>query len=295
MVLLCGTIPDDAFPLTLGEVSFHEQTLAIDTAEIPCTQGTGAMISAACVVSSFLGNEPPRALLAGDNGSGRGSRKLYEYLIKNVAALSPAVVVLHYMLPVMGLMRRVCAAAEKCSPKPVLIADASAMYAAKAAGLAPGFDVFTPDFSELGFLADPEATHPAYMGRHLFEADMRQAPELIAAAYRNGSAAKMLFIKGSVDYIAEEGMIIASIDEPDVPALEAIGGTGDTISGMIGALAHARFPLLSAATVAARANRMAGKYAGATPATRIGRIIAELPAVLRDHLQAWQEKENLDA
>jgi len=73
---------------------------------------------------------------------------------------------MHYILPIMGQMKNVLAAKAKCKKKPVLMADASSMYAAKAAGLAPEFDIFTPDLCELAFLADPDAVHPAYIKHH---------------------------------------------------------------------------------------------------------------------------------
>jgi NAD(P)H-hydrate repair Nnr-like enzyme with NAD(P)H-hydrate dehydratase domain len=244
-------------------------------------------VSAACATAGFLGIEAPHALLVGDNGSGKGSRKLYEYLAENLSSLQPRVLVLHYMLPVMGLMRRVYEAASRLPKKPVLIADAAAMYAAKAAGLAPGFDIFTPDPSEIAFLADPEATHPAYMSRHLFESDVTKVPELVEAAYRNKSAAKMLLVKGSKDFVAEGGKILATVTEPDLPALEAIGGTGDTISGMLGVLIASGLNPRIAAVVTAKANRTAGLYAKATPATRISEIIRVLPDVLRDSYASW--------
>jgi len=40
------------------------------------------------------------------------------------------------------------------------------MYAAKAASLTHHFTVMTPDAGETAFLADENATHPAYIKRH---------------------------------------------------------------------------------------------------------------------------------
>jgi len=168
-----------------------------------------------------------------------------------------------------------------------MIADAASMYAAKAASLASKFDIFTPDATEMAFLADPDATHPAYINRHLFDSDITQTPELIADAYQNNSAAKLLLVKGATDYIIREGEIIATINEPDVPALEAIGGTGDTITGLVSALTYAGLELDEAAIIAARANRMAGKFAQATPATRVRQIIDQFPAVFKEYLCQW--------
>jgi NAD(P)H-hydrate repair Nnr-like enzyme with NAD(P)H-hydrate dehydratase domain len=282
MLLICGTVPLIDLPLTLGEAKFDGEKLFINNGEIPCTQGTAALISAACVTAAYCKISPPRVAVAGDNGSGKGSRLLYDYLIANLAAVSPDIVLLHYILPVMGLMKKVCAAAEKCSVNPVMIADASSMYAAKAAGLAPEFDIFTPDLCEMAFLADATAVHPAYISRHLFSSEIAQAQELITAAYKQKSAAKTLLIKGATDIVVEDGKILCTISEPDIPALEAIGGTGDTISGMIGALIGKGMSHREAVIAAAKTNRKAGEYARVTPATKIRQIVAALPAALKD-------------
>ena len=80
---------------------------------------------------------------------------------------------------------------------------------------------------------------------------------------------------------------MATITEPDIPALEAIGGTGDTITGLVSALAYAELELPEAAIIAARVNRMAGKFAHATPATKVRQVIAQFPAVFKEYLCRW--------
>lgn len=284
MLLICGTVPVDDLPLTIGEVSFMGEHILVKDAKVPCTQGTAALISAACAVSASTGHENPRALVVGDTGTGKGSRLIYDFLSEKLPGLNPDHLVLHYMLPVMGLMRKVCSAADKCRKRPVLIADAAAMYAAKAAGLAPQFDVFTPDLCELAFLADPEASHPAYLGKHLFGCEIRDAEELINSAYRNGNSAKSLMVKGAIDYVVENGEVIGIVDSPDVPALEAIGGTGDTITGVLASLLHSGMPFRDAAFAAARANREAGEHLKATPATKIRQVVEALPHVLKHNI-----------
>ena len=94
-------------------------------------------------------------------------------------------------------------------------------------------------------------------------------------------------VKGSTDHIAQDGRIVERLAEPNIPALEAIGGTGDTISGMVGALVSAGFDAVPAARIAIRANRTAGLYAAATPATRIWQVIEALPRVFAEHLDEW--------
>jgi NAD(P)H-hydrate repair Nnr-like enzyme with NAD(P)H-hydrate dehydratase domain len=287
MMLLAGTVPLEGLPLSCGAVSADGDFIVVGGRRIPCTQGTAAMISAALATTEYLGLEPPRALVAGDAGRGGGSRAIYEYLIEKVAGLAPQVLTLHYCLPDMALTRKLCDAIGKCGRRPVMIADAASMYAAKAAGLAEAFDIFTPDATEMAFLADPEATHPAYIARHLFDTDITRTPELVAAACKNKSAAGLLLVKGETDYVVSDGRVLSTVAGPDVPALEAIGGTGDTITGLVSAFAYAGLELHQAALIAAKANRVAGQAARATPATRVWQVIEQFPVVFREHLCQW--------
>ncbi len=287
MMLIAGTVPIKGMPLTSGVVNSDGDVLVLKGERIPSTQGTGAMLSAALATTSYLGLDAPNALVVGDIGEGKGSRQLYQYLIDNIAKLSPRVLALHYWLPDMAQTRQLCEAVDRCNRRPVMIADAASMYSAKAAGVAEKFDIFTPDATEIAFLADPEATHPAYIARHLFETDITQAPELARTAYENHGAAKLLLVKGAIDYIIRDGTVLATVTDPDVPSLEAIGGTGDTITGLVSALIYAELRPHESAIIAARANRMAGKYALATPATKVRNIIAQFPAVFQEYLCQW--------
>jgi NAD(P)H-hydrate repair Nnr-like enzyme with NAD(P)H-hydrate dehydratase domain len=245
------------------------------------------MIGAALAVCNYLKLENPYVVLAGDTGQGKGSRAIYEHLIRTIDELSPDVLALHYWLPDMMLSRRLCSAIDKCRKRPLMIADAASMYSAKAAGLAAQFDIFTPDATEMAFLADPDATHPAYINKHLFNTDVSRTPELVAAAYKHNDAAKLLLVKGSTDYIVQNGEIIETVTEPDVPELEAIGGTGDMITGQVAAFTSAGLEPHEAAIISARANRTAGKQARATPATRVAEIIDNLPTVFAENLCEW--------
>jgi len=286
MLLIAGTVPVADFPLTYGAVSRDGDDLVVAGQSLACTQGTGAMVSAALAVTDYLKLSPPQALLAGDIGQGQGSRVLYEYLIERISKLAPEVLALHYWLPDMNLTRRLCAALEKCPRRPLLIADAASMYSAKAAGLALQFDIFTPDAAEAAFLADPAATHPAYV-RFMTCNDTERMPELIKTIHAQKNDAKLMLVKGATDYVARGGEIIAAINEPDVPLMEPIGGTGDTITGMVAGFTAAGLAPHEAAIIAARANRMAGYLAQVTPATRVGRVIAQLPAVFKQYLCQW--------
>ena len=287
MMLIAGTVPRKDLPLVMGTVRTEEDCLLVSGHRILRTQGTGAMVGAALATTEYLKLEAPHALLAGDIGQGKGSREIYEYLIEKVAEISPKVLALHYCLPDMALTRRLCEAVKRCARRPLMIADAASMYAAKAAGLAGEFDIFTPDATEIAFLADPNATHPAYISRHLFDTDIAQTPRLVTESYRNNNAARLLLVKGAIDYVVRDGDILATITEPDVPELEAIGGTGDTITGLLSALVYAGLEPHEAAIIAARANRTAGRFARATPATGVRQIIDQFPAVFKEHLCQW--------
>jgi NAD(P)H-hydrate repair Nnr-like enzyme with NAD(P)H-hydrate dehydratase domain len=287
MMLIAGTVPIGEFPLITGEVAVEGEYLVVGGHRIPRTQGTGIMLAASLATTSYLKLDPPRVVLAGDIGKGDGSRAIYEYLIEHVVRLSPEVLALHYWLPDMALTRRLCKSVKNCTRRPVLIADAASMYSAKAAGLAEEFDIFTPDATEMAFLADMHATHPAYISRHLFDTDITKTPGLVVTAYRNRSAAKLLLVKGSIDYIVSNGEIVATIMDPDVPEMEAIGGTGDTITGLVAAFTYTGLAPHEAAIIAARTNRMAGKYAHVTPATKVSEVVDRFPAVFKEHLCEW--------
>ncbi len=287
MMLIAGTIPIKDLPMTIGTVRAEGEFLIVDRHTIPCTQGTGAMISAALATTDYLKLESPQVVVAGDIGDGKGSREIYQYLIQKVCELSPRVLTLHYCVPDMALMRRLCQSIERCGNRPLMVADAGSMYAAKAAGLATEFDIFTPDATEMAYLADPDATHPAYISRHLFDTDITQTPRLVVAAYQQRNAARLLLIKGAIDYVIRDGDILATITEPRIPELEAIGGTGDTITGLVSAFAYAGLELHEAAIIAARSNRMAGKFAQVTPATRVRKVVEQFPAVFKEYLCQW--------
>ncbi|MCJ7769575.1 MAG: hypothetical protein MUO92_03755, partial [Dehalococcoidales bacterium] len=119
--------------------------------------------------------------------------------------------------------------------------------------------------------------------------DSSKIPEQIEAAFKNGSAAKLLLVKGKTDYIASDSNILETVNEPDVPTLEAIGGTGDTITGLVSAFVYAGLEPKEAAIVASKTNRMAGKFAQPTPATKVAQIIDHFPAVFEKYLCEWSE------
>ncbi|MCL2707132.1 MAG: sugar kinase [Dehalococcoidia bacterium] len=287
MMLLCGTVPDKNLPVTYGQVRQDDDYLYAGEQRFSRTQGTGAMISAALAITNYFKIDAPYALVAGDIGGGEGTRDMYKYLIEHIVELSPDQVTLHYSLPIMALLKKLCETIKGCSKRPFMIADAGAMYAAKGAGLSSEFDIFTPDPSEIAFLADPQATHPAYISNYLFASDAEKIPEQIAAAFANKSAAKLLLVKGKTDYVAADGQILSTINEPNVPMLEPIGGTGDTITGLVSALVYAGLEPKDAAVYACRTNRVAGKMLQPTPATKVKEVIEQFPAVAKENYCSW--------
>jgi NAD(P)H-hydrate repair Nnr-like enzyme with NAD(P)H-hydrate dehydratase domain len=281
MLLIAGTVPSLGLHATMGRVEQDGNFLIFGGERIPSMQGTTVMISAALATTRFFGLEPPYALVAGDAGDGGGTREIYDILFQKLPELAPKVVTLHYCLPVMGLIRRFLQAVDKCKERPFLIADAGAMYAAKAAGLAKQFDIFTPDPSEIAYLADGKASHPAYVSEHLIIVDSSQVPQEIADAYKHGDTAKLLLVKGKTDYVAKDGKVLATINQPNIPALEPIGGTGDTITGLISGLVYAGIEPEKAAVIAFRTNRVAGELAQPTPATKSRQIVEKFGEALK--------------
>jgi NAD(P)H-hydrate repair Nnr-like enzyme with NAD(P)H-hydrate dehydratase domain len=178
---------------------------------------------------------------------------------------------------------RVLFAVQDMNPRPLLIADAGFMYVAKMSGQAAEYDLFTPDVGELAFLADETAPHPFYTRGFILQED-NKVPDLIARAYAHQNASRYLLVKGKTDYLADSQGILATVAEPGIEALEAIGGTGDTLTGIAAALVAAGQDLETAAVMAAKANRLAGLLASPNPATQVGEIIERIPQALAELL-----------
>lgn len=287
-LLVVATYPVPEGRVLQGPVSLESDgRIVIDGTPVPSSQGTSAMLGAAVQVSAHLGTPAPHALVAGDIGRGDGTRAVYERLTAVSAQLQPSVIAFHYMQPIMALMRRALDQLAEAAPEALLVADAGGMYAAKAAGLASRFELMTPDVGEVGFLADPAGTHPAYVSHYLFGNDGFDPAELARRAHDAGGAARTLLIKGARDLVARDGTVVEEIADPCVPALEAIGGTGDTVTGLASAFLAAGFPTVDAARCACLANREAGRVIRATPAMHASDLVAELPDVLAGNLCRW--------
>ncbi|WP_457571537.1 NAD(P)H-hydrate dehydratase [Desulfovulcanus sp.] len=280
MLGIVGTVPDQNFSLTIGKAVLKQGKIHVKDQKVEVNRGTPALLGAVCKTCEFLGLPEPLALLVGDVGLGQGSRKLYAYLEKELNNLGPRTLTFHYLQPDVDWHNRVLLALQEMDPKPTLIADAGFMYAAKMSGQAEEYDLFTPDMGEVAFLADEKAPHPFYTRGFILHED-NQAQDLIVRAYKHQNAARYLLVKGRTDYVACEGKILAAIEDESEEVLEAIGGTGDTITGMVSALIHSGMDMESACVLAARANRLAGRLAKPTPATQIEEIIEHIPRALQ--------------
>lgn len=284
MLAVVGTVPDLPAEVLEGHVCLNRGRLFLAGQELSVGRGTTALLAAAAKTATLLDESPPYACLAGDIGTGEGSLKLYAHLAYKIGSWGARAIAFHYILPDVDWHNRVLFALDALEPRPVLIADAGYMYVAKMSGQAQSYDLFTPDVGELAFLADEQAPHPFYTRGFLLKEENRVL-ELIARAYRNEDASRCLLVKGVADYVAAREGILSVIQEPVVEAMEAIGGTGDTVTGMAAALIASGIELAKACEWAARANRLAGKLADPSPATQIGRIIEKIPKALEEVLR----------
>ncbi len=283
MFAIVGTVPDQKFPLVTGEVTLVDDEIRIREKRVSVTRGTPALLAAVIKVGEVLGQLPPVAYLVGDIGLGDGSRRLYKHLSTHLNKAHFKVLTFHYLQPDVDWHNRVLFAIEEMAHRPVLIADAGFMYAAKMSGQATFYDLFTPDVGELAFLADEKAPHPFYTrGFILHEENL--AEDLIACAYKHENAAQYLLVKGKQDYLASQYGIHAIVNSHSEEAMEAIGGTGDTLTGIVTALIASGMDINKAAVLAARANRLAGQYTRPTPATHVIEIIQHIPKALREVL-----------
>ena len=283
MLVLVGTIPIKNLPLLVGQAELTREGLFIDGQVLDINRGTAAMMSAACAFCQEYGLQRPLCVVAGDIGARDGSVKIYEYLVNHLPKMETKVEVLtfHYIMPDIKWTKRLLEKIDCMKERPILIADAGSMYAAKAGGDAKRYDIFTPDVGELAFLADDKAVHPAYTRGFIYHLE-NDVPELISKAFKSGNSPHTLFVKGEVDYICQEGTIVEKITDPRIEELEPIGGTGDTLTGMIGGLAYKGNSPVQACLIAGRANRRAGELASPNPATQVIDIIECIPNALRD-------------
>jgi hypothetical protein len=294
MLVLVGTAPEEDFPLSTGTAVLRDGSLFLEGHETSINRGTPALIAAASMACDTLGVSPPISILVGDEGTGHGSRRLYEHLKTELPGLAAEVITFHYLQPDVDWHNRILLALEERGKLPLLVADAGYMYAAKMSGFASCYDLFTPDIGELAFLADDMAPHPFYTRGFILHEE-EKVPLLIQRAYDGENGAKTLLIKGAKDYICTKERVLATVDRPSVATLEPIGGTGDTLTGIVAALTFAGYPVSDAAIMAAKTNRLAGKLTNPTPATQVGEIIKNIPRALENILTQADDKSRANA
>lgn len=283
MLGIAGTIPTENIPLLAGEVTMEGDDIRIDGRCIPVERGTAALIGAAVKTVEVLGMPPPFGCVVGDIGRGAGSRTLYKYLVDTFAESGFHTFTFHYLQPIVHWHNRLQKVIRDMERRPVLIADAGFMYVAKMSGHASMYDLFTPDIGELAFLADETAPHPFYTRGFILH-DENRVPDLIARAYEHDNAARFVLVKGKTDCLAGREGILSEVDSPVEEVMEAIGGTGDTLTGIISALIYSGMDIEEAATIAMRSNRIAGSCARPTPASQIIDIIRHIPKALENTL-----------
>ena len=272
MLIISGTVPFDEIDIVFGKLSLRREKISVGAHTLPISRGTTAIAASACIENEAYG------IFSGDIGTGEGSIRLYRFLKEEIPKLSPDILCLGYVFPWKELHRMFFSEIEKMKKKPIFIADAGFMYAAKIDGKASKYDIFCPDLGELAFLADEKAPHPFYTRGFLFQ--IEEPEELIKRAYRIGCASKVMCVKGKTDYICKEGRIIYKVEEPFVPELEPIGGTGDTVTGMIANFVSKGFSPEKAAFFAAKANRLAADLLKPDPSVQISELIHFLPKAL---------------
>jgi hypothetical protein len=279
MLGIVGTVPDLQFPLVHGTIRLVDNRLSLNGHNIPINRGTPALLAAALRASEIIDGSEIYAFLVGDVGKGDGSRCLYRFLEQHLAEFEFQILTFHYLQPDVDWHNRVLFSVESMKRRPMLIADAGFMYAAKMSGQSTCYDFFTPDVGELAFLADEMAPHPFYTrGFILHQND--NVPDLVRRAYRHRNAAAYLVVKGKADCIVDEDQVVKTVEEPSFDAMEAIGGTGDTLTGLLSVLCGTDLKPTDAAVFTARANRWMGYYGNPSPATQVAELIDNIPQAL---------------
>ncbi len=290
--LICGTVPDGEFPLLLDTWHLEGETLVnAGGRRLPVRRGTPALLASALAACAAVGAPAPEALLVGDEGDGKGSSLLYRRLADE---LLPSRhwdgLTFHYLFPDLDGHNRVLMALDSLPEerRPLLAADAGYMYVAKMSGYASSYDLFTPDAGELAFLADEKAPHPFYTRGFLLGGN-NDVADLAARAAAAGNSARHLLIKGATDYVIRDGVVLATVDSPCVPALEPIGGTGDVVTGLVTALLAAGFDMGAACRAAARGARLVGAAARPGPASGVAELAPFIPDVVRSMLPSAEK------
>lgn len=276
MIVLVGTVPYKT-GLYTGKAVVKDRVFEVNGTAFPVERGTAAMAASCAQVCGFYKRDMPLCIFGGDIADGKGTDLMFQEVISNLEKYDPDLITLHYMFPKVKYGEPFLNKITSLQKKPQLIADAGGMYLMKTIGKACLFDVFTPDQGELYFLADEFAPHPLYVRNDLLNENISQEA-LLSAAYKHKNTAQTTIVKGAVDYIYKNNVKIKELASPNIPAMEAIGGTGDTITGMVSALRFMNDP--DADYKALALNRLIGKMIKCSPATQIVDFIQAIPRAL---------------
>ena len=279
MIVLVGTVPYET-GVYVGDARIEDDCLGVGNVRFPIERGTAAMAASCAQVCRFYGLSMPLCVFAGDTSDGKGTDLMFQEVNARIDQYDPDVITLHYLFPKIAYGAPFLSKINSLPKRPQLIADAGGMYLMKTINHSSLFDVFTPDEGELLFLADQFAAHPLYVRSELLK-KVVDIDSLVKMAYQHKDAAGTLVVKGSVDYIYKNGIKTQECRAPNIPAMEAIGGTGDTITGMLSGLRYRgdEDPDHKALVV----NRLIGKRINCTAATQISEFIRAIPATLEEY------------
>ena len=270
-MIIAGTMPIKGMDLIKGAPKLSNNKIIINDKEFPVSMGTGALIGASLKTMEYFGVENDITIItAGDIGEGDGSLKIYDELRE----INDDLTIIHYIKPKITKIKEVDFSSK-------VIGDAGGMYAGKAGEIGDKFYMFFPDVGELSFLADEEASHPAYVRGFISEIDDKEVPKLIKRAY-NQKMPKQMVIKGKTDYIVEDGNIVNTVGAPKIEAMECIGGTGDSLTGIVSSLIAIGYKPTKASLMGCTINRKLGEKIKAKPNTQISEIINTIPEVLKE-------------
>jgi NAD(P)H-hydrate repair Nnr-like enzyme with NAD(P)H-hydrate dehydratase domain len=279
MIVLVGTVPYKT-GLYIGKAQVAGNRLNINGVSLPIGRGTAAMAASCAQVCSFYRREMPVCIFAGDVADGKGTDLMFQEVNSCIDKYDPDILTLHYLFPKIKYGDPFIRKIESLKKRPQLIADAGGMYLIKTIGKSYFFDVFTPDQGELYFLADEFAPHPLYVRSDLLNENM-SCESLVDIAYKKKNTAQTTIVKGATDLIYTGNSKVKELSQPHVPAMEAIGGTGDTITGMLSALRYMNDPDADFKSLVI--NRLIGKEIKCNPATQIADFIEAIPGVLEKY------------
>jgi NAD(P)H-hydrate repair Nnr-like enzyme with NAD(P)H-hydrate dehydratase domain len=279
MIVLIGTVPYKT-GVYVGNARIENDSLKVGDVTFPIERGTAAMAASCAQVCYFYSLPMPLCIFGGDISDGKGTDLMFQEVNTNLDRYEPDIITLHYLFPKIAYGSPFISKINSLSKRPQLIADAGGMYLMKTIKQSYLCDVFTPDEGELLFLADEFAAHPLYVRSELLR-KVTDIDSLVSAAYQHKNAAKTLVIKGAIDYIYKDGGKVKECRGPNVPAMEAIGGTGDTITGMLSGFRYQKDEDSDYKALAV--NRLIGKRINCSPATQINEFIKAIPAVLEEY------------